>query len=489
MDIPNFGTGGVRGIAEAEITGELIGKITAAAVTVWQKECGNKAVLIGCDTRRDSRYYAVKAALSAADRGIDAILFDTPIPVPLLSFTLRKSRYCGGIMITASHNPKEYNGIKLYNAKGGQLTPGEIAPISRQLKHNLPQPTGQRGNIYTTGKAEKDAYLTAICRRHAPRPLTVVATPLHGSGKELLHAALSKAGHNVISVPCQEICDGRFTTVSAPNPEDITVFRYGEAIARETAADLVLALDGDGDRCGCLFRCGQTYLPMNGNEIAAFLLSYLLPETAPSAGNYIVRTAVSGTTGEKIAADYGVKTKIKPTGFKYIGEELLNSHGGTFLGGYEESCGFLWGCHTADKDGIATAVLLAEATTCYKAAGKTPQSVLTDICTRYGKETTATECIPFPQDYRSYSADRFLKQFRHSFPQLCREEYDTLFCDLDESTKIALRPSGTEPKLKIYYLLSGENGEQKLRTAKAFIKKELTAFLPRTYSANSGVER
>ena len=482
MEIPLFGTGGARGLAENEINGEMIAQITAAAVTVWQKDC-KLPLLIGYDTRRDSRYYGQKAALAAINRGTDAVLFATAIPTPLLSFGLRQGHYCGGVMITASHNPKEYNGIKLYNAAGGQLTPEETEPVTALLRQGKLPESKKRGVLFATGKAEKAAYLNAICRYRVKETLKIVATPLHGSGKELLAAALTKAGHQVIPVPCQEICDGRFATVTAPNPEDSAVFRYGRAIAAATAADLVIALDGDGDRCGCLCRCHREYLPLNGNEIAAFLLSYLLQrdrDKLPAKG-YIARTAVSGSTAEKIAAAYGIAVKITPTGFKFIGKELITPRNGTFLGGFEESYGFLWGSHAADKDGIATAVLLAEATAFYKKQGKTPHTVLSELYDRYGKELTATDRIELPQT----AATAFLRDFTAAFPKHCHEDCNTLFYEPEKGIKIALRPSGTEPKLKFYYLLTGEDSTVKLQQAKAFMKKALNDF----YSANSGVER
>lgn len=511
-----FGTGGIRG--ETGVGSNRLNRYTvrqaAAGTARWLQSTSpakelSKGVLIAFDTRTDSAAFALEAALSFCAFAIPAYLFDAPAPVPLLSFTLKREDYLCGIAITASHNPPNHNGFKLYNRQGGQLVPTEAAKIAPYIEETDPfaLPPPSESNIkqllHFTGKAENAAYLSAITRRKVKdSPLTVVATPLHGAAKRLLPAALKKTGHHVLTVPAQEICDGTFATVTTPNPEDPAVFAWAEKVGYENHADLLFVTDPDGDRCGVAVKDQNRYIPLSGNEVGALLIDYLLRRDAGRlpADAYIVKTVVSGNLAVKIAAHHNVPTRITPTGFKYIGEALLKKENGTFLAGYEESGGFLAGNHAADKDGIFTAVLLAEAAAFYKKQNMTLIDAIRKLYAVYGYEKSATETFLFPGKegarQRAACLEYFAKQAQTGADRREKAAGDTLLFYFAQGIRTALRPSGTEPKLKLYFTVSGndeKDADVKLAEVKNRFLPLIAGFLPENsnvpHSANSGVER
>lgn len=511
----SFGTGGMRG--ETGVGSNRLNRYTirqaAAGTAFWlqstipAKEL-TKGVLIAFDTRKDSLLFAEEAALSFCALDIPVYIFDAPAPVPLLSFTLKKDDYLCGIAITASHNPQNYNGFKLYNRQGGQLVPEEAAKIAPWIEKTDPFAVTPPGTSkinqlrHLTGRAENAAYLSAITgRKIKDSPLTVVATPLHGAAYRLLPTALKATGHHVLTVPSQEICDGTFATVTSPNPEDPAVFAYAEKIGYENQADLLFATDPDGDRCGVAVYHQNGYHPLSGNEVGALLIDYLLrrenyrlPDDA-----YIVKTVVSGNLGAKIAARHNIPTLITPTGFKYIGEALLKKENGTFLAGYEESGGFLAGNHAADKDGIFTAVLIAEAAAFYKKQKKTLIDAINELYAVYGYEYSETETFLFPGKDGARCKEECLRFFEEEdLPGAERKEKaagDTLLFFFGEKIRTALRPSGTEPKLKLYHTVCGDDendAKVKLARVKDQFLPRIVSFLPENNSAhfaNNGVER
>ena len=500
---PSFGTGGIRlaeGIGPNRINEITIGW-AAAALAVYFTEtidetARKKGVPVGYDTRRNSRFYAEKTALTLNAFGIPTLLFESPIPVPLLSFVLKREEHPGGVMITASHNPENYNGFKVYNQNGGQCIPEEAHAIQERFLRidpfEIPRIEKEQavadGLFRTTGAAEEAAYLTALTRRRfSDSQLTAAVTPLHGAAYRLLPKALKACGHQIFTVASQERAEGDFPTVTAPNPEDPAVFEEVRAEGRRRNADLLLATDGDGDRCGCGVREGDDYRILNGNESAAILLFYLLEREKyrlpPKA--YIVRTAVSGGLGERIAVSYGVKTYTTPTGFKHIGAMLQNPKNGVFFAGYEESGGFLYGSHAADKDGIAAAVLLAEAAEHYRRQGKSLLDVLTEIHKRFGREYTRTDRFSFPGKDGATRKEACLRWFRERpLRGLClREENNTLFFEDGKGIKTALRPSGTEPELKLYRVIradSDNEAERKNNIIDHRFLPVILSFLPKT---------
>ena len=511
--LPSFGTGGIRqaeGIGPNRINEVTIGWAAAALARTLKEENEEKdmkkGVRIGFDTRKNSRLYAEKTALILNAYNIPTLLFEEPVPVPLLSFVLKREDRLCGVMITASHNPENYNGFKVYNKSGGQCVPEEAARIQNRFHRidpfGIPQSTKEeavsRGLLRTTGTAEEKAYLTAVTRhRVTDSGLIIAATPLHGASNKLLPLSLRTCGHRVFTVASQEKADGTFPTVAAPNPEDPSVFEEVKAEGQRRNAHLLLVTDGDGDRCGCGIRHGDGYKILTGNESAAVLLCYLLKREKDRLPQdaYIVRTTVSGTLGERVAASYGVKTYTTPKGFKHIGAMLKDQTKGTFFAGYEESGGFLYGNHAADKDGIAAAVLLAEAAEFYRRQGKTLVDVLNELNKKFGREYTRTDRFAFPGRDGATRREACLRWFKEHPLRggNMREEDHTLFFQPGEGIKTALRPSGTEPELKLYRFINANNDSEAERKNSIIDHRFLPiihSFLPETdYSPKREVER
>ncbi len=478
----SFGTGGIRrkeGVGPGRINDVTVAWAAAALAETLRREPeairsgGGKEVLIFRDTRQNSLRYARLTAAVLKEKRIPAVLLDTPAPVPMLSFALKSGGYRCGVMITASHNPAAYNGMKLYNGLGGQLTPAATAAVERRLKAVSPFDLLKNARermikprfCRADGDRLRRAYLDAVTSLPEDGiTLKAAATPLYGAAGTLLREALSRRGHTVFTVPEQERPDPLFGGVAAPNPEDPAVFDLIRPVGEANGADLLLAVDGDGDRCGCFVREGERYTALSGNDIAAVLLHHLC-ETVPIPDRgYIVRTAVSGGLGEKVAAAYGLRAFVTPTGFKYIGEALADDDNGVFFAGYEESGGFLWGSHAADKDGIAAAVLLCAAAARQKRAGKTLLSDLRELRTACGEETARTERFAFPGLSGRRRMEACLSYFKtNPFPDGdLSVRGDTLTFRFPGERKAALRPSGTEPYLKLYCFAAAPGGAETL---------------------------
>ncbi|MBR5328627.1 MAG: phospho-sugar mutase [Firmicutes bacterium] len=477
--LPSFGTGGIRmpeGIGPNRINAITIRWAAAALACTLEPK---KEVLIGYDTRKHSKEYALETALTLNRFAVPVAVFSTPIPVPLLSFALKKGNYGAGVMITASHNGSTYNGFKAYNTHGVQMIPKETALLEHQLKKIDPfsiQPLSvtestKKGLLRYTGKEEKQAYLSQLTRsRLTETDLSIVATPLHGAGHELLPAALKRCGYKVTIVSEQAEPNGDFPTIAAPNPEESSVFTLAKDYGKQQNADLLLATDGDADRCGCCIKHNNHYIPLSGNDIAAVLLYYLTEreKNRIPKGSYIVRTAVSGTVAAAIAQNAGLCVRITPTGFKHIGALAADSANGIFFAGYEESGGFLAGNHAADKDGIQTALLLSEAAAHYKKQGKSLLDILEDIAHRFGREYTSTARFSFPGKSGAEQRDACMTYFKNSiFPHIKKTVWgDTLFFDFGNHIKTALRPSGTEPYLKLYRIIQANDKKEAEEKAK-----------------------
>ena len=482
-----FGTGGVRaveGLGLDRINDITVGAVTAALAKAL--DLGNfpergkgKEILIGWDTRKNSRLYADTVAAVLNEKGFPTRVFPKPIPIPLLSHTLKTGAFRCGVMITASHNPAIYNGVKIYDGGGVQLLPRETSVLEEKMKKLDPfavsrmkrKEAEERGLYRLAEDALNGNYIAAVGgRRVKDSPLKAVVTPLYGSAAAIPRKVLSRCGHHVFAVKEEETADPLFGGLSAPNPEDPSVFAAAERLGMKVGADLLLATDGDGDRCGCCVWSGKDFVPLSGNDIAALLLAYLCDHEAVPAGGFIVRSVVSGQRAEAVAADHGLKTVITPTGFKYIGDELMRDREGKFFAGYEESGGFLFRGGASDKDGIAAAVLLAEAAAAYKKQGKTFLDVLKELSEKYGAERTLTDRFVFPGaegDVRRKECESYFALNPFPDGEISRFA-DTLIFRFPDRTRTALRPSGTEPCLKIYH------------TAVASKKEEADALLAKT---------
>ena len=461
-----------------------------------------RGVCIAYDSRHFSEAFAVETAKTLAANGIKAYLFDTLHSVPQLSFTLQHLGCIAGVVITASHNPKQYNGYKVYWSYGGQVAPDQAADIFQRIQ-NVPMFDARTtdfdealalGQIQRIGASEDEAYYAAtaalalcpkLLQAHGG-DLKLVYTPLHGTGYVPVTALLKRIGiTNVSVVAAQSQPDGSFPTVKAPNPEDPNAFALAIQLANEQNASVCLATDPDADRLGIAVRTsGNVWVTLTGNQIGAILLEHILSQrkaqnTLPSNG-IVIKSIVSTHLADAICRAYGVECLDVMTGFRFIGEKIAEyaaSGEKTYLFGFEESFGFLAGGLARDKDAVCSAMLAAEACVVCMQQGKTLYDMLADIYARYGyyKERVksytlegksgmekiaacmqalldappkAVSGIPVrvTENYRartSISADGTVSP-------LTLPHADMLRLMMENGAWIVVRPSGTEPKLKLY---------------------------------------
>ncbi|MFW6095729.1 MAG: phospho-sugar mutase [Bacteroidota bacterium] len=497
-----FGTGGLRGIMGAgtnRMNIYTVGSATQGLSNYLLKKFEDKKqikVAIAHDSRNNSRLFAEKTAQVFTANGIKVYLFEKLRPTPELSFAIRELNCQAGVVITASHNPKEYNGYKVYWEDGGQI----ITPHDKNIIHEVQKIkniaevnfNGDKSLIEDLGEEMDNAYLERIkslslnpslIKKH--KDLKIVYTPLHGTGVDLVPKVLKKFGfENVIHVPEQDEVNGDFPTVKYPNPEDNNALEKAIQKAEEQNADLVMATDPDGDRVGIAVRNNEGKIEiLNGNQAASLLIHYLLSqwkEKGKLTGNeYIVKTIVTTDLLENIAEDFNVETYNTLTGFKYIAAKIKELEGKTFIGGGEESYGYLVGDFIRDKDAIISCAFFAEITAYAKEKGKSLFDQLIEIYQKYGffKERLISitkkgkegeeEIKKMMENFRNNPPDSingkdvmlihdFLKQ--KTMDQISHLRYNielpksnVLQFILEDGSKISLRPSGTEPKIKFYF--------------------------------------
>lgn len=489
-----FGTGGLRGIMGAGAN--RMNKYTVAKATkgladyLCKNFSGEKSVAIAYDSRNNSRAFAETAAGVLCAAGIKVYFFETLMPTPVLSFAVRYHCCTAGIVITASHNPKEYNGYKVYDENGCQLVPKyadrviECVNAVDDIK-NIPSlslaEAEKSGMLVYIGEETLGAFLEQVKKLSLydePSDLKIVYTPLHGTGNIPVRRILE--GRNVSVVREQELPDGDFSTVRSPNPEEKDALTLALAQARRECADIVIGTDPDCDRVGVGVRCGDEYVLLTGNQTGALLMDFILkfkkdslPENAA-----VVKTIVTSGLGAAIAEKYGVKTVQTLTGFKYIGEKICDwerSGENTFLFGYEESYGYLAGTHARDKDAVSASMLIAEMAAYHKSVGKTLVDALNDIYAEFGyyydcletfvlKGKEGAEKIKAAMSYlRENGAEMFsdlekLADYSKGIDGLPKE--NVLRFDFADGSWAAVRPSGTEPKLKMYFSVKGSGREQ-----------------------------
>ena len=509
----DFGTGGLRGIVGAGTNRMNIYTVRRASqgVADYVRQttfpAGVEGIAIAYDSRRMSKAFAKEAACVFAANGITAHLFKELMPTPVLSFTVRHLKCAAGIVVTASHNPKEYNGYKVYGPDGGQVADALAADISQCI-----QKVDPIDHVHTTdfetALAEKriryiessvlDAYvenvlsLSGHASPEAKKSLKVAYTPLHGTGLVPVTRALAEAGYpNVYAVLQQSVPDTEFSTVKTPNPEDHNALSMAIGLAKEKDADIVIATDPDSDRLGIAVRDGAgEYAFINGNQLGCLLLDHRL-RFEKASGNlkpedYVVKTIVTTRMADAIAKDYGIRLVDVLTGFKYIGEKIKESEAsgeGDFIFGFEESCGFLAGTFVRDKDAVVAALLTCEAAACCKADGHTLMDALDALHKRYGYYTESLKNYMFPGRDGVMKIKALMDGLRNASPQkicgrtvLAVSDYlasrrtseagtesidlpksNVLLYDLDGGAWLAVRPSGTEPKLKVYMGVRGES--------------------------------
>ncbi len=476
-----FGTAGLRGIMTAGIGAINLYTVRRATCGVggyFGEKNPGKPVVIASDTRLNSRRFVEEAAGVLAAQGIPVLLFDGARPTPELSYAVRKLGCAAGINITASHNPKAYNGYKVYAADGAQISGGEAKQISERIGRTgyfdvqvMPFAEAvSRGLVTELGEDFDAQYMDEVLRcsvmPEADRSLKIVYTPLHGAGGAIVPKLLERAGFTGVTVvEAQRAPDGSFPNAPVPNPEFEAAFELGIAEAEKIGASLVLANDPDADRAGAAVRGRDgKFRVLNGNQIGAILLEYILSArqkngSMPAFAPFAVRSIVSTPLTDRICAAYGVSLRLTPTGFKYIGAEM-NRGDGTFLFGFEESNGYLAGDYARDKDGVLAVMLLGEAAACYGGL----DAALDAVYGKYGCYREITENL---KDEAVGGAARMAAKMqalrdrpfetvngcRTAFADYLRDGApirDNMVSFTADAFSVFIRPSGTEPKIKVY---------------------------------------
>lgn len=513
-----FGTGGLRGIMGAgtnRMNIYTLGMATQGLSNYIIKQCGNSdiRVAIAYDCRNNSRYFAETTANIFAANGFEVYLFEALRPTPELSFAIRHYKCQSGVVITASHNPPEYNGYKAYWNDGGQVVAphddGIIDEVRKITSVNDIKFKGDKTKIKIIGKETDEIFLNEVLKMSLNpeiikkfNNIPIVYTPIHGTGITMVPPALKLFGfRNIISVPEQDIPDGNFPTVKSPNPEEPDALRLAIKKAIETNAELVMATDPDADRLGLAVknRKGE-FILLNGNQTGVILVWYILSqfkERNKYKGNeYIIKTIVTSDLIERIAEGFNVEYYNVLTGFKFFAELILENEGKKkYIGGGEESYGFLPGDYVRDKDAVASCALAAEATTWAKSKNMSLFELLIDIYVKYGfyKEKLfnivrkgkegADEIKAMMTSYRNNPPEKinnskvikvndYETQISHDIVTGKKTKIDLIKSDvlqffLADGTKISVRPSGTEPKIKFYFSVN-----TKLDTADKFEETE-----------------
>ncbi len=489
-----FGTGGLRGVLGAGTNRMNICTVRKATQGLANEllDCGkhiaDKGVAIAHDSRNMSREFALEVAGVLAANGIKAYLFDSLRPTPMLSFAVRYLKTARGVVITASHNPKEYNGYKVYGEDGGQIPPdvadGILSYINsidifKDIKYAKP-------DYAEIGKELDDAYIASVKEQSmniaVPDNFKVIYTPIHGSGNIPVRRILSEIGvKNVIVVSEQELPDGNFSTVDSPNPENKEALDLGISYAKKYGADLVFGTDPDCDRIGVAVKGSDgEYICLTGNQTGSLLCEFILRKLSETNklphNGAVIKTIVTSELVKKIADDYGVTLFDVLTGFKYIGEKIkefeeYNNY--TYIFGLEESYGYLKGTYTRDKDAVIAAMLICEMAADYAKNGLTLYDGLQNLYEKYGyaQEKLITKTL-YGED-GSKRIKEIMDDMRGNPPKSIGGNIVTRLIDynlgVDNLPKsnvlkfffkdgwFAVRPSGTEPKIKFYFGIDGKN--------------------------------
>lgn len=500
----SFGTAGLRGIVGAgtnrmnRYTVSLAAHGLAKTIVNKGEEAKKRGVAIAYDVRHYSSYFAEITARVLAANGVKVYLFDSIRPTPVLSYTIRKLKTISGVVITASHNPKNYNGFKVYWEYGSQILDdianeilAEIDKVKdfSEIKLADFEEAKNLGIIEIIGKEIDEAYdnelIALSLTDDIDKNIKIVYTPLNGTGNIPVRRILSRRGFtNVIVVPEQENPDPDFTTVGYPNPEDIKAFDYAIALAKRENADIIIATDPDCDRVASMVKDKDNeYKFINGNQMGVLLVNYILSQrkkngSLPENGA-IVKSIVTGDLSKFIADSYNIKTFETLTGFKNIcgkANEFDETGEYEFIFGYEESIGYVYGNMVRDKDGVNTSMLIAEMAGYYKKQGKTLLDVLEDIYKEYGyyKEKLVSIVLEGLEGSRRIS--RIMENFRlnpitnfdnlnlvktidYLYDETGNPKSNVLKYYLDDGSWYAIRPSGTEPKIKFYIYAMGKDKE------------------------------
>ena len=524
----DFGTGGMRGIIGAgtnRVNKYTIRKATQGLANyILENGDKSKGVAISHDNRRQSRQFATEAALVLAANGIKAYLFDDLRPTPELSYAVRELETTAGIMVTASHNPPEYNGYKVYRDGGAQIVAphdeGIINKVNQissfdEVKTMAKDKAKEEGLFEIIDSALDDQYIKTLkdlslneeSIKEVAEELDIVYTPLHGAGNVLVQRILDELGfQNIHVVPEQEKPDEDFSTVEYPNPEEPDVFELGLELANQEDAELIMANDPDADRVGIAVRDeNNEWTFLDGNQVGILLTEYIVNSLEEVPDNAtIIKTIVTTEMINPIAEKYDLDVMNTLTGFKYIGEKIKEFKAGKYdkeyIFGFEESYGYLYGTHARDKDAVVATMLIAEMAAHYKAQGSSIYEELMRMYEEYGYYKSDLEAIRMPGKSGQEKINAMLADLRENSPQeingqevvvkkdyLVGKSYDlqtgeeseldlpesnVLQFELADKTLVTARPSGTEPKIKFYFSVVGDSeaaAEEKLEEVKSSV--------------------
>lgn len=499
-----FGTGGLRGVIGAgtnRMNDYTVGIATQGLAAYAREISQQPSCVIAYDSRHRSPEFALRAALILAANDIKTYVFESLRPTPELSFAVRELQATCGIVITASHNPPEYNGYKVYNHEGGQLVPHEAKQViahiqalnanTSAVKSVSREQAEREGKLIWIGEELDRRYIEEVASvsfandgsmKEALSAIKIMYTPLHGSGNRLVRMSLDAIGaQQVRIVPEQEQPDPDFSTVKSPNPEEKEAFKLAIRQAEPWGADIIIGTDPDADRMGAVVRHHDEYRILTGNQSGALMVHYVcsrlkeagrLPENGA-----VIKTIVTSEMGARIAESYGLTVLNTLTGFKYIGErmnEFDRTGKYTFVFGYEESYGYLAGNYARDKDAVIASMLICEAAAYYKAQGKTLIDVLEELCEQYGWYLERLEARTLKGKEGMAQIKNIMLQWREQAPEqiggiAIQEVLDyakgidglpkenVLKFKLEDGSWFCIRPSGTEPKIKVYVAVCGQS--------------------------------
>ncbi len=532
--VMQFGTAGLRSsmnVGPSCMNVHTVAQTTQAIAELVKAENGaERGVAIAYDSRNNSELFAKTSACVLASNGIKVYLFDDIRPTPELSFALRELGCIAGINITASHNPKEYNGYKAYWEDGAQISP-EQADVVSKARESIDVLGGAKkcdfdeakkdGRIVMLGSDFDEKYLSAVIAtqidpdviKEVADELKIVYTPLHGAGRRLVPEVLSRIGFkHIYTVDEQMIPDGNFPTVKKPNPEYADVFEKGIEIADRVGSDLVIATDPDADRVGVMSRTRDgSFATITGNQMGALMLDYVINARRERGmlgeGDYAVKSIVSTDMAYRIAEVCGIKLHDVLTGFKYIGEVIKNyeesGRKGSFIFGFEESYGYLFGSYARDKDSVGATMMICEMTAYYRKRNMTLSDALISLYEKYGyymedmtdiymegldgiarrvqtmqslRENPPKEiggvAVSLVGDYSKCEITDIKTGEKHDTGLI---PSDVLYYTLENGDKVIVRPSGTEPKIKIYFLCHGKDSAS-IKEKLVHYKKDAEAF-------------
>ena len=519
-----FGTAGMRGIMDAGSNrlNRYTVRRAAQGMAAWLTGTDlPQRAAIGYDSRHNSQLFAEVCAVAFAEAGVETYLFDRLAPTPMLSYAVRELKCGCGIVISASHNSGEYNGVKCYGPDGCQMTDEPAAIVTekiRSIPYFIPEKNSfdaylQKGTVrYIQQDLWENYYNTVVAEAVDPdmlkaADLNIVYTPLCGTGNEPVREVLGRLGVNISVVSVQEQPDGDFKTCEYPNPETDAALNESYRVAKSVPCDVILGTDPDCDRVAIAVPCGDTFKKLTGNELGCLLMDYVLKARSKKGdipeGAIVVRSIVSSPLADRIAASYGVTMKAVLTGFKYIGGEILalenTGDEDKFIFGFEESCGYLKGTYARDKDAVVASMLVCELAASLKKEGKTILDALDAVYEKHGFFLAKVQSVELSGSDAMEKAAKIMADLRDASPKTIGGIDVTIVNDyrssisknitngqetaitlpksnvlefvLGNSGSVIVRPSGTEPKVKFYFTAVAATLEESQKLLKAMMEQ------------------